>query len=100
MLGAWRAQGTSRKRGWWRGQPAAKRTGLEAKLTEGHLTAARDGSLILETYMPDHRKTPADVAREALIQAGLRAPNQRQFTLDDDYARTLCQPPRDRKSVV
>ena len=43
--------------------------------------------------MPQDRKTPADVAREALIQAGLRAPNTRQFTLDDDYAKTLCHPP-------
>ena len=43
--------------------------------------------------MPHHRKTPADLAREALIQAGLRAPNQRQFKLNDDYAKTLCHPP-------
>ena len=43
--------------------------------------------------MPHHRKTPADIRREALIQVGLRAPNTRQFTLDDDYARTRCHPP-------
>ena len=43
--------------------------------------------------MPHHRKTPADIRREALIQAGLRAPNVRQFTLDDGYAKTLCHPP-------
>ena len=43
--------------------------------------------------MPHHRKTPADVRREALIKAGLRAPNLREFGLDDDYAKTLCHPP-------
>ena len=43
--------------------------------------------------MTRHRKTPADVRREALIQAGLRAPNMREFNLNDDYARTLRHPP-------
>ena len=43
--------------------------------------------------MPHHKKTPADVRREALIKAGLRAPNLREFGLDDDYAKTLCHPP-------
>ena len=43
--------------------------------------------------MPHHRKTPADIRREALIQVGLRAPNTREFGLNDDYARTLCHPP-------
>ena len=43
--------------------------------------------------MPHHRKTLADVRREALIKAGLRAPNLREFGLDDDYAKTLCHPP-------
>ena len=36
---------------------------------------------------------PADIRREALIKAGLRAPNLREFGLDDDYAKTLCHPP-------
>ena len=39
------------------------------------------------------RKTPADLRREALIHAGLRAPNMREFGLNDDYARSLCHPP-------
>ena len=51
--------------------------------------------------MTRHRKTPADVIREALIQAGLRAPNTREFSLSacpeqsrrDDYELTLCHPP-------
>ena len=43
--------------------------------------------------MTRHRKTPADLRREALIQAGLRAPNMREFSLNDHYARTLCHPP-------
>lgn len=46
--------------------------------------------------MTRHRKTPADLRREALIQAGLRAPNTREFSLNacpehsrgDDYALT------------
>jgi len=43
--------------------------------------------------MTRHRKTPADVAREALIHAGLRAPNMREFGLNDEHAKTLCHPP-------
>ena len=39
------------------------------------------------------RKTPADIRREALAQAGLRAPNMREFGLNDEYAKTLCHPP-------
>ena len=43
--------------------------------------------------MTRDRKTPADLRREALIHAGLRAPNMREFGLNDDYALTLCHPP-------
>ena len=51
--------------------------------------------------MPQDRKTPADIRREALAllkpahpePVEGRAPNQRQFTLNDDYAKTLCRPP-------
>ena len=43
--------------------------------------------------MPRTRKTPADVAREALVEAGLRAPNQRQFKINDAYAWELFRPP-------
>ena len=51
--------------------------------------------------MTRHRKTPADIRREALAQAGLRAPNalpsavegMREFGLNDEYAKTLCHPP-------
>ena len=39
------------------------------------------------------RKTPADVAREALVAAGLRAPNQRHFDILSDYAWELFRPP-------
>ena len=39
------------------------------------------------------RKTPADVAREALVAAGLRAPNQREFGINDPYAWELFRPP-------
>jgi len=38
------------------------------------------------------RKTPADVAREALVAAGLRAPNQREFGINDPYAWELFRP--------
>jgi hypothetical protein len=38
------------------------------------------------------RKTPADVAREALVAAGLRAPNQRLFGINDPYAWELFRP--------
>ena len=37
-------------------------------------------------------KTPADVKREALVAAGLRAPNQREFTLNSAYAWALFRP--------
>lgn len=39
------------------------------------------------------RKSYADVVREALIAAGLRAPNQREFGINDDYAWELFRPP-------
>ena len=39
------------------------------------------------------RKSPADVVREALVAAGLRAPNQREFEINDDYACELFRPP-------
>jgi len=32
------------------------------------------------------RKSYADVVREALVAAGLRAPNEREFKINDDYA--------------
>ncbi len=35
----------------------------------------------------------ADVLREALVAAGLRAPNQREFGINDDYAWELFRPP-------
>ena len=38
------------------------------------------------------RKSPADVMREALVAAGLRAPNQREFGINDDYAWELFRP--------
>ena len=41
-----------------------------------------------------HRKTPAELATEALVQAGLRAPNVRSFELDSEEAHeALCTPP-------
>ena len=39
------------------------------------------------------RKSCADVLREALVAAGLRAPNQREFGINDDYAWDLFRPP-------
>ena len=38
------------------------------------------------------RKSPADVAREALVAAGLSAPNQRLFGINDPYAWELFRP--------
>ena len=51
--------------------------------------------------MTRHRKTPADIRREALAfkepahpePVEGRAPNMREFGLNDEYARTLCHPP-------
>ena len=41
-----------------------------------------------------HRKTRAELATEALAQAGLRAPNVRSFALDSEEAHeALCTPP-------
>ena len=37
-------------------------------------------------------KSQADLKREALIAAGLRAPNQRKFGINDDYAWELFRP--------
>ncbi len=37
-------------------------------------------------------KTYAEVVREALVAAGLRAPNQREFGINDDYAWELFRP--------
>ena len=37
-------------------------------------------------------KSWADVKREALVAAGLRAPNQREFQINDDYAWELFRP--------
>ena len=37
-------------------------------------------------------KSQADLKREALIAAGLRAPNQREFGINDDYAWELFRP--------
>ena len=34
----------------------------------------------------------ADLKREALVAAGLRAPNQREFNINDDYAWELFRP--------
>ena len=33
-----------------------------------------------------------DLMREALVAAGLRAPNQREFGINDDYAWELFRP--------
>jgi hypothetical protein len=38
------------------------------------------------------RKSYAEVVREALVAAGLRAPNQRLFKINDDYAWELFRP--------
>ena len=37
-------------------------------------------------------KSQADLKREALVAAGLRAPNQREFGINDDYAWELFRP--------
>ena len=37
-------------------------------------------------------KTHADLMSEALVAAGLRAPNQREFGINDDYAWELFRP--------
>ena len=37
-------------------------------------------------------KSWAEVKREALVAAGLRAPNQREFGINDDYAWELFRP--------
>ena len=42
--------------------------------------------------MTGQRKTHADVKREALVAAGLRAPNMREFGIIDDYAWELFRP--------
>ena len=46
-----------------------------------------------ETFDGRARKSRADVAREALVAAGLRAPNQRLFGINDSYAWELFRPP-------
>ncbi len=38
------------------------------------------------------RKSYADLKREALVAAGLHAPNQREFGINDDYAWELFRP--------
>ena len=38
------------------------------------------------------RKSWDEVKREALVAAGLRAPNQREFQINDDYAWALFRP--------
>ena len=43
--------------------------------------------------MTRRRKSYADVVAEALVAAGLRAPNQRQFGINDAYAWDLFRPP-------
>lgn len=42
--------------------------------------------------MTRQRKSWADLKREALVAAGLRAPNQREFGINDDYAWELFRP--------
>jgi hypothetical protein len=39
------------------------------------------------------RKSYAEVVQEALVAAGLRAPNQREFNINDEYAWELFRPP-------
>lgn len=49
--------------------------------------------------MSRRRLTPAEVRREALVRAGLRAPNQREFDLNSAEAyEALC--PRDSEPWI